>query len=155
AALVAQPLRDRGQEGDDVVLHLRLDGLHALHVDAGVAPQDLRGRCRYLGAGGELVDQGQLHLQPALEARLVRPQRRHLGPTVARDHSGPFPALPAPVLPKPPSPRELAGRTATSRQAIRVTGATTSCATRPPRRTVAGACPTFTSRTRISPPYSA
>ena len=56
----------------------------------------------------------------------------HLRPRVARDHPPP----PCPVLPKPPSPRSLAGSAATSRHAMRATGATTSCAMRSPRRSV-------------------
>src|SRR5579859_3477233 len=56
-----------------------------------------------------------------------------------------------PVEPKPPAPRRLSGNVATAVQAMRETGASTSCATRSPRARVTGSVPRFARITRISP----
>src|SRR5262249_58122339 len=147
AALVADRLRDGRDERDHVVLHLRLDRLHPRHVDARPLAERPRRRGGHLAALGEDVDQRELDVEPAREARLLRPEPAHLPARVARDH-------PASVLPKPPPPRALTGSAATSCQTIDATGATTSWAMRPPRRTRPGAPPRFTRTTCTSPPHS-
>ena len=56
-----------------------------------------------------------------------------------------------PVCPKPPSPRSDGGSSRTGVHSIRLTGATTSCAIRSPRRIVNGSCPQLMRMTCTSP----
>jgi hypothetical protein len=80
--------RNMGEEGNDVVLDLRLDGVDARDIEGGVLalfPDRLGGFLRDDAEAGHGVGRMRLDLEPNAEARLRRPNRRHLGPGITRD----------------------------------------------------------------------
>ena len=86
-SLLAEPLRDGVDEGGDVVLGLGLDLGHAGGGGSDRALGDLVDR----GSGdaaqlGPALQRGQLHLEPARQLRLVRPDPGHGRTGVPRDH---------------------------------------------------------------------
>ncbi len=83
ASLVAHLLGERRHERDHVVPHLGLDRPHARDVDAHLGTERARRLGRHLAPLGEHVDQRQLDLEPAREARFLGPDPPHLGPGVA------------------------------------------------------------------------
>src|SRR5207253_11236170 len=65
-----------------------LDRPHARDVDAHLGTERARRLGRHLAPLGEHVDQRQLDLEPAREARFLGPEPPHLGPGVAVNHVG-------------------------------------------------------------------
>ena len=93
--LRADDLREVGEEGDDVVLDLALDGVDALDVEGGraaLAPDDLGRLRRYDAEGGERRRRMRLDLEPDAKARLRRPDRHHFRAAVAGNHGAVFPS---------------------------------------------------------------
>ena len=89
ARLGADDLGEVGQEGDDVVLHLALDGVDALDVEAGLGaffPDRLGRLFRDDAELGQRRRGMGLDLEPDAELGLGRPDRHHLGAAVAGDH---------------------------------------------------------------------
>ncbi len=87
--IVADDFRQMGQERDDIVLRLALDGVDALHVEGRrVAPLPDRRR-RFLrnhAQFGERVAGMGLDLEPDAELGFLRPDGRHVGAGIAGDH---------------------------------------------------------------------
>ena len=112
APVVTHRLRDRGHEGDHVVLHLVLDFLHTGDVDPRPLAEPARRRQGHVAALRQDIDQSELHVEPATEAGLFGPELAHLGAGVATDHydsGGPCGARPlrglrSSAAPGPPSP---------------------------------------------------
>ena len=91
ARLRPDDLGEMGEEGDDVVLDLALDRVDARDVELGVpalVPDRLGGVLRDDAEFGHGVGGMRLDLEPDAKARLGRPDRRHFGPGIARDHCG-------------------------------------------------------------------
>ena len=82
-------LGDAGEERDHVVLHLALDLGDARGVEAGARADRCERRGGNHAAFGEHFADGELDAQPEAVARLVGPERPHLGPAVALDHRKP------------------------------------------------------------------
>jgi hypothetical protein len=93
ARLIADVVRDPGEEGDDVMLGDRLDRVDRGHVDIGVGspprPQRLGGFPGHDAQVGERIGGMRLDLEPDAETRLRRPDRGHLGAGITGDHSVP------------------------------------------------------------------
>ena len=88
----ADDLGEMRQEGDDVVLDLGFDRVDARDVELGglaLVPDRLGGVLRDDAELGHGVGGMRLDLEPDAELRLRRPDRRHLGAGVARDHRQP------------------------------------------------------------------
>ena len=82
-------LGQMGQEGDDVVPGLGFDGVDAGDVEGGVAalgPHGLGRRFRHHADFGHGVEGVRLDLKPDAELGFGRPDRRHGGARIARDH---------------------------------------------------------------------
>jgi hypothetical protein len=80
-------LGHRGEEGDDVVLHLPLDGIDAGDVEAAALPHRFG---RVLGDEPELghgFGGIGLDLEPDAEPGLGLPDASHLGAAIAGDHA--------------------------------------------------------------------
>ena len=89
ARLRADDLGEMGQERDDVVLHLALDRVDALHVEGGLGallPDHLGRLLRDDAEVGERRRGMGLDLEPDAELGLGRPDGHHLGAAVAGDH---------------------------------------------------------------------
>ena len=87
AALVTEPGGDQVDERGHVVTGLTLAGAHlggardtsrGTHRGGGLRGHDSKGR--------PAIERSQLHVEPALELRLLRPDPGHLGSAVAGDH---------------------------------------------------------------------
>ena len=101
ARLGPDDLGEMGEEGDDVVLDLALDLVDAGDVEFRVlalGPDRLRRLLRDHAELGHGVGGMGLDLEPDAEARLRRPDRRHLGPGVARDGHAASPRASAAAL---------------------------------------------------------
>src|ERR1051325_8398291 len=91
-----------GEKGDDVVLGLALDLVDAGDVEGGrpaFLPHRAGGGLGNHAKLGQRVGGVRLDLEPDAKARLRRPDRRHFGPGIARDH-----------VPSPPMARYLISR---------------------------------------------
>ena len=91
ARLRPDDLGQMRQEGDDVVLDLALDLVDARDVELGLlalVPDFLRRGLRHDAELGHGVGGVRLDLEPDAKARLRRPDRRHFGTGIARDHGG-------------------------------------------------------------------
>ena len=92
--LLAGHFLDVGEKSDHVVPRDRLDLLHPRRVDQPLAGgldldrQPVDGLWRDGADLGHGFGGGQLDVEPDAQSRLGRPDRRHLGPAVARDHAG-------------------------------------------------------------------
>ena len=89
ARLGADDFGEVGQEGDDVVLDLGLDGVDARHVeDRGFAlvADGLGGIFRDQAEFGHGVGRMRFDLEPDAEFGLRRPDGGHFRPGIARDH---------------------------------------------------------------------
>jgi hypothetical protein len=78
-----------GQEGDDVVLHFRLDGVDAGHVELGIAGLVPHGPGCVLRDHAELglgVCRVRLDFEPDAELLFRRPDGGHFGAGIAGDH---------------------------------------------------------------------
>ena len=84
-ALVLQAFCHSSREGDDVVLHLRFDLLHAGGGDSGNAGDGCGGGGRNHAILGENLAGRRFHLQPAAVFVLVRPDAAHRRACVAFD----------------------------------------------------------------------
>ena len=87
AALGADGLGHVRHEGDDVVLHLALDGVDAGHVERRAGADGLQ---RFAGddaALGQDLGGGQLDPQPGRELVLLGPDAGHFGPGISWDQS--------------------------------------------------------------------
>lgn len=93
ARLGPDDLGEVGEEGDDVVLDLALDGIDARDVEFGglaLLPDLGGGRFRDDAELGHGVGRVRLDLEPDAIARLRVPDRGHCGPGIARDHGRPW-----------------------------------------------------------------
>ena len=89
ARLGADDLGEMGEEGDDVVLHLALDGVDPLDVEGrlGALLPDRSGRLlRHDAEIGQRRGGMGLDLEPDAELGLGRPDGDHLGAAVTGDH---------------------------------------------------------------------
>ncbi len=90
ARLGADDLGQMRQERDHIVLDLALDRIDAGNVELGVAAalaDGLGGRLRDHPELGHGIGGMRLDLEPDAIARLRVPDRRHVGPGIARDHA--------------------------------------------------------------------
>ncbi len=91
ARLRPDDLGEMGEERDHVMLDLALDLVDARDVERRVpalGPDLRRRRLRHDAEFGHGVGGVRLDLEPDAKARLRRPDRRHFGPGIARDHCG-------------------------------------------------------------------
>src|SRR5690606_14134441 len=79
-------LGQRGEEGDDVVLHLALDLVDALDVEGATLPHRLGGLLRDDAQFGQRVAGVGFNLELDAEPGFGFPQRRHGGTRIAWDH---------------------------------------------------------------------
>ena len=94
ARLGADRLGDRGEEGDDVVLHLALDRVDAGDVEGAALLHRLRHGFRDQPELGHGLGGQRLDLEPDAELGLRLPKASHLGAAIAGDHARrPFPAM--------------------------------------------------------------
>ena len=103
----AYMLGKAGQERDDVVLDLALDGVDAVDVEAAALADRLRRLLRNDAELGHGLGRKRFDLQPDAESRLRRPDGGHFRAGIAWDHGGASvgwrPAAPA-CPAKPPHP---------------------------------------------------
>src|SRR5215831_1000496 len=83
---LADMLRQIGEEGDDVVLHLALDGVDAIDLEPALLPDRLGRGLRNESERGHGIAGMRLDLEPDAEPVLRLPDRRHLRPAVAGNH---------------------------------------------------------------------
>ena len=90
ARLIADIVRDPGEEGDHVMLGDRFDRVDRGHVDHRVGgppgPERLRGLLWHHAEFGECISGVRLDLEPDAELRFGFPDFDHVGPRVAGDH---------------------------------------------------------------------
>src|SRR4029079_7172238 len=93
ARLGSDMLRDRGEEGDHVVLHLALDLIDTGRIEAAALPQRVGRMFRDKTEIGHGLCGIGLDLEPDAELRLGLPNASHFGAAIARDHTsvGAFP----------------------------------------------------------------
>ena len=83
---VADMLRHRRQERDDVMLHLALDRIDALHIEAAPRPHGDGYVFRDHPQLGHRLGRQRLDLEPDRIALLRLPDRNHLGTGITRNH---------------------------------------------------------------------
>ncbi len=86
ARLGSDTFGDGGGEGNDIMLHLRLDGLNALQAEAAAGANGARRLDRDQAQLGLYFSGGLLHFQPLPEAIFIRPDAAHLRAGVAGNH---------------------------------------------------------------------
>src|SRR3546814_8241483 len=79
-------LGDVGEEGDDVVLHLRLDRVDSVDLERAFLPDRLCGLPRHHAQLGERIGGVRLDLEPDAEFRLRLPDRDHVRAGIAGNH---------------------------------------------------------------------
>ncbi len=79
--------RDRGEEGDDIVLHLALDFIDAGDLEIPAIPDGLRRLLRNEAELGHRLRRQGLDLEPDAESGFRLPDASHFGSAVAGNHA--------------------------------------------------------------------
>lgn len=98
ARFIADIFSHIGEEGDDVMLDLALDGVDPADIEAAALADGLADPLGDLPGRFHRFSRQRLDFKPYGKARLRRPDRSHLGPRISRYHAlPPFPPVALPV----------------------------------------------------------